>query len=203
MCKLHFLQFQETCHVSEITSDTVICHISDHFGFWTDPAWIIRTYALLSWPMVSYSQCFQRGMSSHQPLTSSVLRTGQLLLNCINTTAPGLCVSKKNIYIPSIFHHFQAQIIIPSLTFFAVLRETLLLIEKQSGAIGAHKPFSSAMRHNLQPAGARAWARRLKGLLDVNASLSSAWTMHLCFQRRNEQCFEMIWALKSWVFVWD
>nr|XP_046258208.1 centrosomal protein of 68 kDa isoform X2 [Scatophagus argus] len=33
-------------------------------------------------------QNFQREVSSHQPLTSSVLHSGQLLLSCINTTSP-------------------------------------------------------------------------------------------------------------------
>ncbi|KAE8280272.1 Centrosomal protein of 68 kDa [Larimichthys crocea] len=49
-------------------------------------------------------QSFQREVSSHQPLTSSVLHTGQLLLSCINTTSP-------------------------------FLRDTLLLIERQSGVL--------------------------------------------------------------------
>ncbi|KAI3363172.1 hypothetical protein L3Q82_011541, partial [Scortum barcoo] len=35
-------------------------------------------------------QSFQREVSSHQPLTSCVLHTGQLLLKCINTTSPHL-----------------------------------------------------------------------------------------------------------------
>ncbi|CAJ1057689.1 centrosomal protein of 68 kDa isoform X2 [Xyrichtys novacula] len=35
-------------------------------------------------------QSFQREMSSHQPLVSCVLETGQLLLNCINLTSPFL-----------------------------------------------------------------------------------------------------------------
>lgn len=61
-------------------------------------------------------QSFQREVSSHQPLTSCVLRTGQLLLSCINTTSP-------------------------------FLRDTLLLIERQSGALETHTEhlFSSIL----------------------------------------------------------
>ncbi|XP_076599996.1 centrosomal protein of 68 kDa isoform X2 [Chaetodon auriga] len=61
-------------------------------------------------------QSFQREVSSHQPLTSCVLHTGQLLLSCINTTSP-------------------------------FLRDTLLLIERQSGALESHTEhfFSSIL----------------------------------------------------------
>ncbi|XP_070697382.1 centrosomal protein of 68 kDa [Pempheris klunzingeri] len=61
-------------------------------------------------------QSFQREVSSHQPLTSCVLHTGQLLLSCINTTSP-------------------------------FLREALLLIERQSGALETHTEhfFSSIL----------------------------------------------------------
>lgn len=79
---------------------------------------------------------------------------------------------KKNFWYFPIF----TPIIIPSLTFSTVLRDTLLFIEKQSGAIGAHKPFFSSMRHDQQTAGARPWARRVKGLLEMCVS-SSAWTI--------------------------
>ncbi|XP_028279971.1 centrosomal protein of 68 kDa isoform X2 [Parambassis ranga] len=70
-------------------------------------------------------QSFQREVSSHQPLTSCVLRTGQLLLSCINTTSP-------------------------------LLGETLLLIERQSGALQTYTEhfFSSilsAMDNLTQP----------------------------------------------------
>uniref|UniRef100_A0A7N8YAD1 Centrosomal protein 68 n=1 Tax=Mastacembelus armatus TaxID=205130 RepID=A0A7N8YAD1_9TELE len=37
---------------------------------------------------VAEYQSFQKEVSSHQPLISCVLRTGQLLLSCINTTSP-------------------------------------------------------------------------------------------------------------------
>ncbi|XP_040906563.1 centrosomal protein of 68 kDa isoform X2 [Toxotes jaculatrix] len=61
-------------------------------------------------------QSFQREVSSHQPLTSCVLLTGQLLLSCINTTSP-------------------------------LLRDTLLLIERQSGALQTYTEhlFSSIL----------------------------------------------------------
>ncbi|XP_041803635.1 centrosomal protein of 68 kDa isoform X2 [Chelmon rostratus] len=61
-------------------------------------------------------QSFQREVSSHQPLTSCVLHTGQLLLSCIDTTSP-------------------------------FLRDTLLLIERQSGALESHTEhfFSSIL----------------------------------------------------------
>ncbi|XP_074503111.1 centrosomal protein of 68 kDa isoform X2 [Sebastes fasciatus] len=61
-------------------------------------------------------QSFQREVSSHQPLTSCVLHTGQLLLRCINTMSP-------------------------------FLRDTLLLIERQSGALETHTEhfFSSIL----------------------------------------------------------
>ncbi|KAM7408025.1 hypothetical protein PAMA_001940 [Pampus argenteus] len=52
-------------------------------------------------------QSFQKEVSNHQPLTTCVLRSGQLLLSCINTTSP-------------------------------VLRDTLLLIERQSRALESH-----------------------------------------------------------------
>ncbi|XP_008299791.1 centrosomal protein of 68 kDa isoform X2 [Stegastes partitus] len=52
-------------------------------------------------------QSFQKEVSSHQPLTSCVLHTGQLLLSCINSTSP-------------------------------LLRDSLMLIEKQSGALQIH-----------------------------------------------------------------
>ncbi|XP_059179798.1 centrosomal protein of 68 kDa isoform X2 [Centropristis striata] len=52
-------------------------------------------------------QSFQREVRSHQPLTSCVLHTGQLLLSCINTMSP-------------------------------FLRDTLLLIERQCGALESH-----------------------------------------------------------------
>uniref|UniRef100_A0A3B5R3P0 Centrosomal protein 68 n=1 Tax=Xiphophorus maculatus TaxID=8083 RepID=A0A3B5R3P0_XIPMA len=61
-------------------------------------------------------QSFQKELSSHQPLTSCVLRAGQHLLSCINSTSP-------------------------------FLRDTLLLIEKQSGALQNHSDhvFSSIL----------------------------------------------------------
>ncbi|XP_045926769.1 centrosomal protein of 68 kDa-like [Micropterus dolomieu] len=61
-------------------------------------------------------QSFQREVSGHQPLTSCVLHTGQLLLSCINTTSP-------------------------------LLRDALLLIERQSGALETHAEhlFSSIL----------------------------------------------------------
>lgn len=70
-------------------------------------------------------QSFQREVSSHQPLTSCVLHTGQLLLSCIGTMSP-------------------------------LLRDTLLLIERQSGALESHTQhfFSSilsAMDNLTQP----------------------------------------------------
>lgn len=37
----------------------------------------------------SCHQSFQREVSSYQPLTSSVLQAGQLLLSCMDTTSPG------------------------------------------------------------------------------------------------------------------
>ncbi|XP_069030786.1 centrosomal protein of 68 kDa isoform X2 [Embiotoca jacksoni] len=59
---------------------------------------------------------FQREVSRHQPLTSCVLDSGQLLLRCIDGTAP-------------------------------LLRDTLLLIERQSGALQNHTEhfFSSIL----------------------------------------------------------
>ncbi|XP_042358704.1 centrosomal protein of 68 kDa [Plectropomus leopardus] len=61
-------------------------------------------------------QSFQREVSIHQPLTSSVLHTGRLLLSCIRTMSP-------------------------------LLRDTLLLIERQSGALESHTEhfFSSIL----------------------------------------------------------
>ncbi|XP_029927065.1 centrosomal protein of 68 kDa [Myripristis murdjan] len=61
-------------------------------------------------------QSFQREVSDHQPLTTSVLQTGELLLACINSTSP-------------------------------VLRDTLLLIERQSRALETHTEhlFSSIL----------------------------------------------------------
>ncbi|XP_042289532.1 centrosomal protein of 68 kDa isoform X1 [Thunnus maccoyii] len=61
-------------------------------------------------------QSFQKEVSNHQPLTSCVLHSGQLLLSCINTTSP-------------------------------VLRDTLLLIERQSRALESHTEhfFSSIL----------------------------------------------------------
>ncbi|XP_043992793.1 centrosomal protein of 68 kDa isoform X2 [Gambusia affinis] len=61
-------------------------------------------------------QSFQKELSSHQPLTSCVLRAGQHLLSCMNSTSP-------------------------------FLRDTLLLIEKQSGALQNHSEhvFSSIL----------------------------------------------------------
>ncbi|XP_023119555.2 centrosomal protein of 68 kDa isoform X1 [Amphiprion ocellaris] len=61
-------------------------------------------------------ESFQKEVSSHQPLTSGVLHTGQLLLSCINTTSP-------------------------------LLRDSLMLIERQSGALQTHTEhfFSSIL----------------------------------------------------------
>ncbi|XP_014910173.1 centrosomal protein of 68 kDa isoform X3 [Poecilia latipinna] len=61
-------------------------------------------------------QSFQKELSSHQPLTSCVLRAGQHLLSCINSTSP-------------------------------FLKDTLLLIEKQTGALQNHSDhvFSSIL----------------------------------------------------------
>ncbi|XP_034754119.1 centrosomal protein of 68 kDa isoform X2 [Etheostoma cragini] len=61
-------------------------------------------------------QCFQREVSSHQPLTSCVLHTGQLLLRCMNTMSP-------------------------------LLRDTLVLIERQRGSLETHTEhlFSSIL----------------------------------------------------------
>ncbi|XP_071337775.1 centrosomal protein of 68 kDa isoform X2 [Trachinotus anak] len=61
-------------------------------------------------------QSFQRAVSSHQPLTSRVLHTGQILLSCINTTSP-------------------------------LLRDTLQLIERQSGTLQTYTEhlFSSIL----------------------------------------------------------
>ncbi|XP_022063402.2 centrosomal protein of 68 kDa isoform X1 [Acanthochromis polyacanthus] len=61
-------------------------------------------------------ESFQKEVSSHQPLTSCVLHTGQLLLSCINTTSP-------------------------------LLRDSLMLIERQSGALQTHTEhfFSSIL----------------------------------------------------------
>ncbi|XP_071387144.1 centrosomal protein of 68 kDa isoform X2 [Centroberyx affinis] len=61
-------------------------------------------------------QSFQREVCAHQPLTSSVLQTGEVLLACINTTSP-------------------------------VLRDTLVLIERQSRALETHTEhfFSSIL----------------------------------------------------------
>ncbi|XP_036980205.1 centrosomal protein of 68 kDa isoform X2 [Acanthopagrus latus] len=61
-------------------------------------------------------QSFQREVSSHRFLTTSVLHTGQLLLSCVNTTSP-------------------------------FLRDTLLLIERQTGALETHTEhfFSSIL----------------------------------------------------------
>ncbi|KAM9345087.1 centrosomal protein of 68 kDa [Symphorus nematophorus] len=74
-------------------------------------------------------QSFQREVSSHQPLTSCVLHTGQLLLRCINITSP-------------------------------FLRDTLLLIERQSGALESHtehflSSILSAMDSLTQPGSAQ------------------------------------------------
>ncbi|GLD74457.1 centrosomal protein of 68 kDa isoform X1 [Lates japonicus] len=68
---------------------------------------------------------FQVEVNSHQPLTSSVLHSGQLLLSCINTTSP-------------------------------LLRDTLLMIERQSEALQTYTEhlFSSnlfAMDNLTQP----------------------------------------------------
>lgn len=52
-------------------------------------------HALLCW-LYNVKLCyqsFQREVSSHQPLTSSVVHTGQLLLSCINTMSPCQCVT--------------------------------------------------------------------------------------------------------------
>lgn len=153
-----------------------------------------------------FPQCFQREVSNHQPLTSSVLHTGQLLLNCINNTSPCPCVRQKKPFIISPFS--RPTTMIPSLTFSPVLRDALLLIEKQSGAIGAHQASSPSMWHDPQTAGARPWARRVKGYLDRCVS-SYAWTMPqaaswrfsvcVCFHRRNQVFLKWILALKSWV----
>ncbi|XP_008427149.1 centrosomal protein of 68 kDa isoform X2 [Poecilia reticulata] len=61
-------------------------------------------------------QSFQKELSSHQPLSSCVLRAGQHLLSCINSTSP-------------------------------FLKDTLLLIEKQTGALQNHSDhvFSSIL----------------------------------------------------------
>ncbi|XP_026164996.1 centrosomal protein of 68 kDa isoform X2 [Mastacembelus armatus] len=73
---------------------------------------------------VAEYQSFQKEVSSHQPLISCVLRTGQLLLSCINTTSP-------------------------------ILRDTLLLIERQSAALQNHTEdltsILSAMDNLTQP----------------------------------------------------
>lgn len=118
-------------------------------------------------------QSFQREVSSHQPLTSSVLHTGQLLLSCINATSPCQCVTCIMSQQPQPFSSFS-QVFMPS-PLFPVLRETLLLIEKQSGALGMHTEhfFSSilsAMDSLTQPRPVQQSREEDPGLVGVKGS---------------------------------
>lgn len=95
-------------------------------------------------------QTFQVEVNSHQPLISSVLHSGQLLLSCINTTSPRQSVTcnsgKKSNKDQNI-----CLVIFPlslfSVSWFPVLRDTLLMIERQSEALQTYTEhlFSSIL----------------------------------------------------------
>ncbi|KAM3606292.1 uncharacterized protein V6R79_013897 [Siganus canaliculatus] len=91
-------------------------------------------------------QSFQSDLGGHQPLTSSVLHTGQLLLSCINTMSP-------------------------------FLRDTLGLVEKQSGLVETHTGhfFSSVLSamgsfSNPKPAQQNKAEQRDPGLVGIQGS---------------------------------
>lgn len=69
----------------------------------------------------------------HQPLTSSVLHMGHRLLNCIDATSPCVCVCVWAKHIQSAPVSVS---ITPPLPSSPVLRDTLLMIERTSGAVG-------------------------------------------------------------------
>lgn len=113
----------------------------------------------------------RREQPSAADLLCSAHRTGSSRLHQHHLSM-SVCEEKKNL---QYFPIFTPNYYNPSLTFSSVLKDTLLLIEKQSGAIGAHKHFSSSMWHDPQTAEARPWAEfKVKGLLDVCVSSSSA-----------------------------
>lgn len=77
----------------------------------------------------------------HQPLTSSVLHTGHRLLNCIDTTSPCMyvCVWGGGWVWGCHIQSAPASVpmsITPPLPSSPVLRDTLLMIERTSGAVG-------------------------------------------------------------------
>lgn len=125
-------------------------------------------------------QSFQREVSSHQPLTSSVLHTGQLLLSCINATSPCQCVTCIMSQKPQPFSSFSfSQVFMPSPFSFPVLRDTLLLIEKQSRALGTHtehfySSILSAMDSLTQPRPVQQSREEDPGLVGVKGS--ALWT---------------------------
>lgn len=102
---------------------------------------------------IIYLQTSHPDLCSHQPTTSSVLSTGHLLLRCINSMSP--CQSPR-----------QAKVIISSRSWFiiyyestflnlssSVLRDTLLLIEKQSGLLPSSplSPLDRLLQSTLAP----------------------------------------------------
>ncbi|KAF6727050.1 Centrosomal protein of 68 kDa [Oryzias melastigma] len=94
--------------------------------------------------LMKHIQRFQKELSSHQPLTSSVLHSGQHLLNCINATSP--CQPQTR-HLFSKYFNETLTLSLSTVFYVAVLRDTLLLIEKQSGVLQTQSDhlFSSIM----------------------------------------------------------
>ncbi|XP_045061813.1 centrosomal protein of 68 kDa-like [Coregonus clupeaformis] len=85
---------------------------------------------------------FQREVNAHQPLTTSVLQTGELLLGCLTSISPGdPSITDKLLF---------------AYSYFIFLKETLCLIERQSRVLETHSEhlfssFLSAMDSLTQP----------------------------------------------------
>lgn len=106
----------------------------------------------------------------HQPLTSSVLHTGHRLLNCIDATSPCVCVCVWAEHIQSAPVSVPVSIM-PPLRSSPVLRDTLLLIERTSGAVGQQEDVREPSDLD-----------QVRGLLDVSLLLLP---LKLCCQRFN------------------
>lgn len=95
----------------------------------------------------------------HQPLTSSVLHTGHCLLNCIDATSPCVCVCVCAKHIQSAPASVPVSIT-PPLPSSPVLRDTLLMIERTSGAVGQQEDVREPSDLD-----------QVRGLLDVSLLL--------------------------------
>uniref|UniRef100_A0A3P9Q756 Centrosomal protein 68 n=1 Tax=Poecilia reticulata TaxID=8081 RepID=A0A3P9Q756_POERE len=129
---IYFLSISHYTHSSFHHPPVLTCFVSEQPLFCSQLELLIQQLYALSQSMEKIAapagdlvsvkssladyQSFQKELSSHQPLSSCVLRAGQHLLSCINSTSP-------------------------------FLKDTLLLIEKQTGALQNHSDhvFSSIL----------------------------------------------------------